>query len=191
LNSNDSDSSADILPLTQNVSMNEDGGTTRTDHSGKIKIDKKGIVHTRRVLKFDNNVVDVLKPSSGTPGKTTPSKKDKVHKSHKSKKVGRKLSMERGKSPGAGQSGRKERPAERAPLPETIETHGRRRVLGFTPEFLAMLRLLFQEDIERQHVPKRRIREVLDSNPGFLNICNKLELSVENVRSRIRIMMMK
>lgn len=51
-----------------------------------------------------------------------------------------------------------------------------------------MLKILFQKDIQRKHIKKERIVAVLEENPAFRQVCRKLKLSVENVRSRIRIM---
>lgn len=133
-----------------------------------------------------------------------------VKKSEKNVADGRKVSSAK------LQARKKKRPNQQQPLPARIDTQvsrdlgrqlvyelnrhksnnlftfsclqGQRRALHFTPEFLAMLKILFQEDIRKKHIRKKTIINVLKKNPAFQQLCHKMNLSVENVRNRIRIM---
>ncbi|XP_047442928.1 protein MNN4-like [Mugil cephalus] len=197
-----------LLCETQEDPPKGAGDATRTPQSEKKKKkkdkvnDKKGgdATHNPQSEKRKKKKDKVNDKKASDANHTTQSekrmkkKKDKDHRKRVNKSEmnvgdGRKVSREKWKNTHQLQAGREKSPPKKLqPLPEIIDTHGRRRVLNFTPEFLAMVRLVFQEDIEKKTITKKRVRDVVNENPAVLRICNKMELSVENIRNRIRMM---
>ncbi|XP_048089484.1 uncharacterized protein LOC125287603 [Alosa alosa] len=149
--------------------------TIQAPHYMKRKDKQKHTVHTKKLKKSAGNKTNQkgqkirtkesknLDPMKAKPKNVAEDKKAKKKKHHSKKQL----------------------------LPETICTHGERRKLKFTPEFLAMLRLVFQHDIQKKCIRKKKIQHILRRNPEFLRICKKMELSIENVRNRIRMMIKK
>ncbi|XP_077367683.1 uncharacterized protein LOC144027275 [Festucalex cinctus] len=75
-------------------------------------------------------------------------------------------------------------------LPEKISLYnnGQRRKLALTPQFYSMVKTLFEREIQEKLVLKKRIREIVAEQPAFRQLCHELELSIENIRNQIRMM---
>ncbi|XP_041939985.1 uncharacterized protein LOC121700829 [Alosa sapidissima] len=157
-------------------------------HYMKRKDKQKHTVHTKKLKKSAGNKTN----QKGQKIRTKESKNLNPMKA-KPKNVAenQKVSQEKGKEKHGGHAKKKKHHSKKQLLPETICTHGERRKLKFTPEFLGMLRLVFQIDIQKKCIRKKKIQHILRRNPEFLRICKKMELSIENVRNRIRLMIKK
>ncbi|KAG7473186.1 hypothetical protein MATL_G00093010 [Megalops atlanticus] len=67
-------------------------------------------------------------------------------------------------------------------------TQGRRRRLTYPAEFLALVRYCFQAELQRGVVRRCDITRALRQNPELLKYCKKLDLTLENVRNCVRMM---